>query len=103
MAITTISTLSNSDTVSTLKDITNSIINKLNKVDLDTQNLILLDQSSDPTDASVADGSFVLYMDETTGDIFIKVKKASGTVRKYRLVDYSVDTTSTNGGVTYVS
>ena len=103
MAITTISTLSNTDTITTLKDRTNSIINKLNTIALDPQNLTLLDQASDPTDASVAEGSFVLYMDETTGDIFIKVKKASGTVRKYRLVDYSVDTTSTNGGVKYVS
>lgn len=99
MAITTISTLSTSDTIATLKDRTNSIINKLNTVDLDTQNLTILDQTSDPADSSVASGSFVLYMDETTGDIFIKVKSDSGSVRKYRLVDYS----EASNSVTYIA
>tara|TARA_Y100000401_G_C8318673_1_gene223997 strand:+ start:908 stop:1207 length:300 start_codon:yes stop_codon:yes gene_type:complete len=99
MAITTISTLSNTDTITTLKDRTNSIINKVNTIDLDTQNLTLLDQASDPADNSLSDGSFVLYMDETTADVFVKIKNASGTVRRYRIVDYS----AANNDVTYVA
>ena len=94
MAITTISTLSSSDTISALKDKTNSIINKVNTVDLNNNNLILLSQSSDPADSSISAGSFVMYMDKTSGDIRIKVADDGGTVRRYTLVDYSTSSNS---------
>ena len=94
MAITTISTLSSSDTISALKDKTNSIINKVNEVDLGSNNLILLSQSSDPVNSSLSAGSFVLYMDKTTSDIRIKISDDNGTVRRYTLVDYSEDSNS---------
>ena len=103
MGIVTIDSVKTTDTFETQRTQLNKGITKLNTIDdginLTSEVLTISDSATEPADGTVTAGSFVLYMDQESGDIFIKVLKSDGSVRKYRLVDY--DTASND--VTYVA
>jgi myo-inositol-hexaphosphate 3-phosphohydrolase len=101
MGVVTIDSVKTTDTFETQRTQLNLGLTKLNTIDDDidvtSEVLTISDSATEPDDPSA--GSFVLYMDQGSGDIFIKVLKSDGSVRKYRLVDY--DTASND--VTYVA
>ena len=104
MAITEINTVVSTDTFEKQRTLVNEGLTKLNSIDLHKNTLILEDRSHDAvTNTSVGAGSFGLYMDDNTGDVFVIVKKEGETYSKrFRLVDYSDTSTDGSNGVSYV-
>ena len=67
------------------------IRDRLNTIDdginLTSEVLTISDSATEPDDPSA--GSFILYMDQVSGDIKIKLLKSDGTVKTHTLVDES--------------
>ena len=104
MAITEIDTVASTDTFEKQRMLVNEGLIKLNSIDLNKNTLILEDRShAAVTNTDATAGSFGLYMDDASGDIFVIVKKAGTTdAKRFRLVDYDDSSTDGSNGVSYV-
>ena len=101
MAITTIGTVNTTDTFEKQRTQVNLGLEKLDNIDLD-KNTLILEDSTEPANTSVAAGSFSLYMEDSTGDLFVAIKKSTDTdAKKFRLVEYSNVTTDGTSGPDY--
>lgn len=78
MAITSIDDVESTDTFESQRLQINKASTKLNVIDLNKSELRLEDSSAAPSDPP--EGSFVLYMDQSTGDIKIKKYTVGGDV-----------------------
>ena len=93
MGIVTIDSVKTTDTFETQRTQLNKGLAKLNTIDdgidVTSEVLTISDSATEPADGTVTAGSFALYMDQTSGDIKIKVHKADGSVITHILVDHS--------------
>ena len=89
MAISTIGSVNATDTFEKQRVQLNLGIAKLDNIDLD-KNTLIIEDGSEPANTDVAEGSFALYMEDSTGDVYIAVKKSGDvTAKKFKIVDYS--------------
>lgn len=102
MAITEIGTVNASDTFEKQRTQVNLGLDKLDNIDLD-KNTLILEDGAHPANTSVSAGSFALYMEASTGNLFVAIKKSGDTdAKKYRLVEYSDVTTDGTSGPDYI-
>ena len=87
MAITSIDDVESTDTFENQRLQINKASTKLNVIDLNKTELRLEDSSAAPSDPP--EGSFVLYMDQSTGDIKIKKRTVGGSATEHT-VDLSL-------------
>ena len=79
------------DTFNTFMDLVNSIINKINKVNVDTETVKLAFKAQAPADSDLSASEGILYFD-ASGDLHFKRKLSDGTtiqVKKITFTDVS--------------
>lgn len=73
------------DTFNTFMDLVNSIINKINKIEVDSSTVKLKFSTSNPADTDLGTSEAILFLD-TTGNLKIKRKLADGSTIETKTV-----------------
>lgn len=79
---TAITALNLSDTFTTLRDRINSIITKINTIDVNSTTMNMGFSSSAPSDSTLDNSEGALYLD-SSGALKLKVKNSAGSVTIY--------------------
>ena len=76
------------DTFNTFMDLVNSIINKINKIEVDDSTAKFKFSTSNPADTDLGTSEAILFFD-STGRLKIKRKKSDGTTIEVKYVTVS--------------